>query len=69
MWKSYSEPGGVADQLKSIANANKDVVKLETIGKSVQGKDILAVKVTKARQDPARRDQTGGLLLLHPARP
>ncbi|MEU7003825.1 M14 family zinc carboxypeptidase [Nonomuraea sp. NPDC046570] len=46
VWKSYSEPGGVADQLKSIANANKDIVKLQSIGKTIQGKDILAVKVS-----------------------
>ncbi|MGI5287445.1 M14 family zinc carboxypeptidase [Nonomuraea polychroma] len=46
VWKSYSEPGGIADQIKAIANANKDIVKLQSIGKSVQGKDILAAKVT-----------------------
>jgi hypothetical protein len=46
VWKSYSESGGIADQLKSIANANKDLVKLESVGKSLNGKDILAVKVT-----------------------
>ncbi|MFI6598072.1 M14 family zinc carboxypeptidase [Nonomuraea sp. NPDC050536] len=46
VWKSYSEPGGIADQLKAIAAANKDLVKLESIGKSLRGQDILAVKVT-----------------------
>ncbi|MFI7635762.1 M14 family zinc carboxypeptidase [Nonomuraea sp. NPDC049400] len=46
VWKSYSEPGGIADQLKAIANANKDIVKLQSIGKSLKGQDILAVKVT-----------------------
>lgn len=46
VFKSYSEPGGVADQLKAIANANKDIVKLQSIGKTVQGKDIFAAKVT-----------------------
>ncbi|MFE0145894.1 M14 family zinc carboxypeptidase [Nonomuraea sp. NPDC059007] len=46
VWKSYTEPGGIADQLRSIANANKDVVKLMSIGKTIQGKDILAAKVT-----------------------
>ncbi|MBO3746263.1 zinc carboxypeptidase [Streptosporangiaceae bacterium NEAU-GS5] len=47
VWRSYSEPGGIADQLRAIANANKDLVKLQSIGKTLQGKDILAVKVTK----------------------
>ncbi|MFI6298039.1 M14 family zinc carboxypeptidase [Nonomuraea sp. NPDC050790] len=46
VWRSYSEAGGIADQLRSIANANKDVVKLMSIGKTIQGKDILAAKVT-----------------------
>ncbi|GAA0922375.1 M14 family metallopeptidase [Nonomuraea longicatena] len=46
VWKSYSEPGGIADQLRAIAAANKDVVELQSIGKTVQGKDILAAKVT-----------------------
>ncbi|MEV4891705.1 M14 family zinc carboxypeptidase, partial [Nonomuraea sp. NPDC055795] len=46
VWKSYTEPGGIADQLRAIANANKDVVKLMSIGKTIQGKDILAAKVT-----------------------
>ncbi|MBD3141639.1 M14 family metallopeptidase [Microbispora bryophytorum] len=47
VWKSYSEKGGIADQLRSIADANKDIAKLETIGKTLQGRDILALKLTK----------------------
>ncbi|WP_245765361.1 M14 family metallopeptidase [Nonomuraea jiangxiensis] len=46
VYKSYSEPGGIADQLRAIANANKDIVKLQSIGKSLRGQDILAVKVS-----------------------
>ncbi|MET7333858.1 M14 family zinc carboxypeptidase [Nonomuraea sp. NPDC005650] len=46
VWKSYSAPGGIADQLKAIANANKDLVKLQSIGRTLKGQDILAVKVT-----------------------
>ncbi|MGW4800231.1 M14 family metallopeptidase, partial [Nonomuraea sp. NPDC004297] len=46
VWKSYSEPGGIADQLKAVANANKDIVKLQSIGKTLKGQDILAVKVS-----------------------
>ncbi|GII55676.1 zinc carboxypeptidase [Planotetraspora thailandica] len=48
VWRSYSEKGGIADQLRAIADANKDVAKLTSIGKTVEGKDILAVKLTKA---------------------
>ncbi|MFC7593137.1 M14 family zinc carboxypeptidase [Nonomuraea antimicrobica] len=46
VYKSYSEPGGIADQLRAIAKANKDVVELQSIGKSLKGQDILAVKVS-----------------------
>ncbi|MEV0197778.1 M14 family zinc carboxypeptidase [Nonomuraea sp. NPDC050691] len=53
VWKSYSEPGGIADQLKAIAAANKDIVKIQSIGRSLKGQDILAVKVsTLARTLP-----------------
>ena len=47
VYKSYSERGGIADQLKAIANANKDIVKLTSLGKTLRGQDILAVKVSK----------------------
>jgi hypothetical protein len=47
VWRSYSEKGGIADQLKAIADANKDLAKLESIGKTLQGRDILALKLTK----------------------
>ncbi|GII92724.1 M14 family zinc carboxypeptidase [Sinosporangium siamense] len=47
VWKSYSENGGIADQLESLAYANKDILKLQSIGKTIQGKDILSIKATK----------------------
>ncbi|WP_231619030.1 M14 family metallopeptidase [Nonomuraea sp. SBT364] len=46
VYRSYSEPGGIADQLRAIADANKDVVKLQSIGKTIRGQDILAAKVS-----------------------
>ncbi|MEU7856717.1 M14 family zinc carboxypeptidase [Nonomuraea sp. NPDC049141] len=46
VWRSYSEPGGIADQLRAIANANKDLVKIESLGRTLKGQDILAVKVS-----------------------
>ena len=48
VWRSYSEKGGIADQLRAISDGNKDIAKLQSIGKTVQGKDILAVKLTKS---------------------
>lgn len=46
VWRSYSETGGIANQLKAIAAANKDLVKLVSLGKTLRGQDIWAVKVT-----------------------
>ncbi len=47
VYRSYSETGGIADQLRQIAAQHKTLTKLVTIGTSRQGQPILAVKVTK----------------------
>jgi hypothetical protein len=47
VFRSYSEPGGIKDELTATAAANPALAKLVVIGKTVQGKDIVAVKVTK----------------------
>src|SRR4051812_17874508 len=53
VWRSYSEPGGIADEMRATAAANPDVMKLENIGTSTLGKPILAIKMTKnARTTP-----------------
>ena len=46
-YRSYSEPGGIADELRETAAAYPGITKLVTIGQTVQGKPILALKVTK----------------------
>src|SRR5690242_14513269 len=52
-FRSYSEPGGIADQTRAIAQANPDTAKLETIGTTTLGKPILAIKFTdNARSTP-----------------
>lgn len=58
VYRSYSDKGGIADELRATAKANPRIVKLVSIGRTVQGKEILALKVTKnARQtrDGARK--------------
>lgn len=53
VFRSYSEPGGIADELRALARDNPDIVKLVEIGKSLLGKPILAVKITDdARNTP-----------------
>ncbi|QGN49554.1 zinc carboxypeptidase [Micromonospora sp. WMMC415] len=46
-FRSYSEPGGIRDEITATAARYPRLTKVETIGRSVQGKPILAVKVTK----------------------
>lgn len=50
-YRSYSEDGGIEDELRATAAANPGITKLVTLGQTVNGQDILALKVTKnARQ-------------------
>ncbi|MEV1289151.1 M14 family zinc carboxypeptidase [Micromonospora sp. NPDC049679] len=52
-FRSYSEPGGIRDELTATAARFPNLTKVETIGRSVKGQPILAVKVTKgARSVP-----------------
>ncbi|HWH01179.1 MAG TPA: M14 family zinc carboxypeptidase [Pilimelia sp.] len=59
-WKAfrpYSAPGGIRDELTATAARHPKLTKVVTIGRSVQGKPILAVKVTRdaARVADGRR--------------
>jgi hypothetical protein len=59
VWRSWDEPGGIRDELYDIAKKHPSIVKLEVIGRSLQGREIIALKVTRnARQlaDGARPD-------------
>ncbi|MGH9230248.1 MAG: M14 family zinc carboxypeptidase, partial [Acidimicrobiales bacterium] len=47
VYRTYSEPGGIKDEIEQAAADNPGIAKLVTIGQSVQGQDILALKVTK----------------------
>ncbi|HVW34992.1 MAG TPA: M14 family metallopeptidase, partial [Acidimicrobiia bacterium] len=46
VWKHWSGPGGLEDEVKALAAAHPDLVQTELIGRSVQGRDLLAVRVT-----------------------
>jgi hypothetical protein len=47
VWRSWDEPGGIRDQLVQAAANNPQVAKLVKIGTTVQGRDILALKLTQ----------------------
>jgi hypothetical protein len=51
VWRSYDEPGGIRDQLYAAARNNPQLVKLEVLGHTGQGREIIAVKLTQGAGD------------------
>ncbi|KOY58594.1 M14 family metallopeptidase [Streptomyces sp. XY332] len=47
VFRPYSGKGGLQEEILGTAQANPGLAKVVSIGKTVQGKDILALKVTK----------------------
>ena len=47
VWRSYDEPGGIRDQLYAAASKNPQLVKLEVLGHTGQGREIIGVKLTQ----------------------
>ena len=47
VWKSYDEKGGIRDQMYAIAAANPQLAKLVKLGTTIQGREILAIKLTQ----------------------
>ena len=47
VFRSYAEPGGIQDEMESLAFSNPELAKLVVIGKSGRGQDIVALKVTQ----------------------
>jgi hypothetical protein len=46
VWRSYSEPGGIADEMELLASQYDGLTELITIGESVEGQPIYAMRVT-----------------------
>jgi Zinc carboxypeptidase len=51
VWRSWDEPGGIRDELYKVARDNRHVTKLVTLGRTLQGREILALKVTDDARD------------------
>jgi hypothetical protein len=47
VWRSWDEPGGIRDELHAVARNNPGLVKLKVLGHTLQGREIIALKVTK----------------------
>jgi hypothetical protein len=51
VWRSFDEPGGIRDQLYAAARQNPQLIKLEVLGHTAQGREIIAVKMTQGARD------------------
>ena len=47
VFRPYGAPGGLKDELQQLAADAPDITKLVTIGQTVQGEDIVALKVSR----------------------
>jgi Zinc carboxypeptidase/Immune inhibitor A-like, MAM domain len=47
VYRSWDEPGGIRDELYRVARRNPQLVKLEVIGETHQGREIIALKLTQ----------------------
>src|SRR5262245_9669986 len=47
VWRSWDQPGGIRDELYSVAQQFSGFAKLEVIGRTIQGREIIALKVTQ----------------------
>ena len=47
VYRSWDEAGGIRDELVSLAQQNPKLVKLVVLGRTAQGRDIIALKVTQ----------------------
>jgi hypothetical protein len=47
VWRSWDEPGGIRDELYALARSNPQLVKLEVLGHTYQGRELIALKVTQ----------------------
>ncbi len=47
VWRSWDESGGIRDELYRLARRNPQLIKLEVIGKTHQGRELIALKLTQ----------------------
>lgn len=53
VWRSWDERGGIRDELYRLAKENPQLVKLEVLGETHQGRELIALKLTQgARGTP-----------------
>jgi hypothetical protein len=53
VWRSWDQPGGIRDELFAVARQNPQLVKLEVLGRTHQGRELIALKLTQGARDEA----------------
>ena len=51
VWRSWDESGGIRDELYSLARRNPQLVKLEVLGTTHQGRELIALKLTQSARE------------------
>jgi murein tripeptide amidase MpaA len=51
VWRSWDEPGGIRDELYQVARRNPQLVKLEVLGNTYQGRELIALKLTQSARE------------------
>jgi Zinc carboxypeptidase len=51
VWRSFDEPGGLRDEMYQLARRNPQLVKLEVLGKTHEGREYIALKLTQSARD------------------
>jgi Zinc carboxypeptidase len=53
VWRSFDEPGGLRDEMYDLARRNPQLLKLQVLGRTHQGREYVALKLTQgAREVP-----------------
>ncbi|MGH2677408.1 MAG: M14 family metallopeptidase, partial [Actinomycetota bacterium] len=47
VYRSFDENGGIRDEMYRIARQNRNLVKLEVLGETIEGREYIALKVTQ----------------------
>src|SRR5215217_6261571 len=63
VYRSYDQQGGIRDELYALAKRYPTIVKLEVIGKTLQGRDIIALKVTRNAKQEADGSRPAALYM------
>jgi len=51
VWRSFDEPGGLRDEMYQLARDNPQLLKLEVLGKTHEGREYIALKMTQSARE------------------